>query len=76
MRPSDDLKNRILLNNQRVHLVCMKFQAHISSEKNTGIQPGPDTFDESTLVMIFLINLGVTSILYSFRLVLERKPGK
>ena len=29
-----------------------------------------------TVVMTFLINLGVTEILYSFRLVLEGKTGK
>ena len=42
----------------------------------TGIQSGPDTFDESRLVMTFLTILGVMEILCSFRLVLEGKTGK
>ena len=39
----------------------------------TGIQLGPDAFDESRFVMTFLTILGVTEILCSFRLVLEGK---
>ena len=51
----------------------------------TGIQSGPDAFDESRFIMIFdesrfimtyLTNLEVTEILCSFRLVLEGKTGK
>ena len=42
----------------------------------TGIQSGPDAFDESRFVMIFLTILGVMEILCSFRLVLEGKTGK
>ena len=42
----------------------------------TGIQSGPDTFDESIFVITFLTILLVTEILYSFRLVLEGKMGK
>ena len=42
----------------------------------TGIQSGPDAFDESRFVMTFLTILGVMDILCSFRLVLERKTGK
>ena len=36
----------------------------------------PDVFDESRFVMTFLIILGVTEILHSFRLVLEGKCVK
>ena len=42
----------------------------------TGIQSGPDAFDESKFVMTFLTILGITEILYSFRLVVEGKAGK
>ena len=42
----------------------------------TGIQPGPDAFDESRLVMTFLTILGVAEKLCSFKLVLEEKTGK
>ena len=41
----------------------------------TGMQPGPDIFDNSRLVLTFLTNLGV-EILCSFRLLLEGKTGK
>ena len=43
---------------------------------STGIQSGPDTFDESRFIMTFLTILGITKILCSFRLVLEGKAGK
>ena len=42
----------------------------------TGIQSGPDAFDESRFVTIFLTILGVIETLCSFRLVLEGKTGK
>ena len=42
----------------------------------TGIQSGPDTFDESRLVVTISTILGVTDILCSFRLALEGKIGK
>ena len=42
----------------------------------TGIQSGPDIFDESRFNMTFLTILGVIEILCSFRLVLEGKTGK
>ena len=42
----------------------------------TGIQSGPDAFDESKFIMTFLTILGVMDILCSFRLVLEGKTGK
>ena len=41
----------------------------------TEIQSGPDAFDKSTFLMTFLIILGVTEILCSFRLVLDWKTG-
>ena len=42
----------------------------------TGIQSGPEAFDESRFVMTFLTILGVMEIVCSFRLVLEWKTGK
>ena len=42
----------------------------------TGIQSGPNAFDESMFIMTPLIILGVTEILCCFRLVLEGKIGK
>ena len=42
----------------------------------TGIQSRAEIFDESRLVMSFLTNFGITGILCSFRLVLERSADK
>ena len=42
----------------------------------TGIQSGPDAFDESRFIMTFLTILEVMVILCRFRLVLEGKTGK
>ena len=42
----------------------------------TGIQSGPDAFYESRFIMNFLTILGIKKILYSFRLILERRAGK
>ena len=42
----------------------------------TGIQSGPDAFDESRFVKTFLTILRVMEILCNFRLVLEGKAGK
>ena len=42
----------------------------------TGIQSGPDSFDESRFVTNFLTILGVMEILCSFRLVLEENTVK
>ena len=42
----------------------------------TGIQSGPDAFDESRFVMTFLTILGVMEISCNFRLVIEGKTGK
>ena len=42
----------------------------------TGIQSGPDAFDKSRFITIFLTILGVLEILCSFNLVLEGKTRK
>ena len=41
-----------------------------------GIQSEPDTFNESRLIMTFLIILGVTELLRCFILVVDEKTGK
>ena len=53
----------------------MKVQAQFF-RTTTGIQSGPDAFDESRFVITFLTILRVMEILCSFRLVLERNTGK
>ena len=45
-------------------------------KSTTGIQSGPIASDKSRSLMTFLMNMGVTEILCSFRLVLEEKTGK
>ena len=42
----------------------------------TGIKSGPDAFDESRFIMIFLTILVLSEILCSFTLVLEGETGK
>ena len=53
----------------------MKVEAQSFFRTTTGIQSGPDAFDESKFVT-FSIILGVIEILWSFRLALEGKLGK
>ena len=53
----------------------MKVQAQFF-EITTGVQSGPNAFDESRFFMTFSTILGVTEILCTFRLVLEEKTGK
>ena len=43
---------------------------------STRIQSGPETFEKYRFIMIFLTILGVTEILYSFRLILDGKTSK
>ena len=45
-------------------------------QTTTGIQLGPDAFDESRFVMTFLTILAVIEILYSFTLVLGGEQAK
>ena len=54
----------------------MKVQAHSFFRTTTGIQSGPEAFDESSFVMTFLTIFGIMEILCNFRLVLEGKTGK
>ena len=42
----------------------------------TGILSGPDAFEKPRFILTFIIILGVTEILRSFKLVLEGKTGK
>ena len=53
-----------------------KYSGSLLSRTTTGIQSGPDAFNESKFIIMFLTNIGVTGILRSLRLALEAKPGK
>ena len=72
MRPSKNLENKTL---QTLIEEFKKFRLTVL-RTTTGIQSGPDAFDESRFVMTFLTILGIMDILCSFRLVLEGKTGK
>ena len=72
MRPSNNLENKTPSD--------LSTGMHESSgskffRTTTGIQSGPDAFDESRFIMTFLTILGVTEILCSFRLFLKGKTG-
>ena len=77
MRPSNNLENKTLFRQLLKSLASM-YESSGSQffRTTTGIQSGPDAFDESRFVVTFLNILGVMDILCSFRLVLERKTGK
>ena len=77
MRPSNNLRKQDSIR----HILKSSASMYESSgsqffRTTTGIQSGPDVFDESKFVMTFLTILGVMEILCSFRLVLEGKTGK
>ena len=66
MRPSDNLEHKTLSESQGSQFF----------RTTTGIQSGPNAFDESRFMMTFSTILRVTEILCSLRLVLEKKAGK
>ena len=75
MRPFNNLENSFR------HILKSSASMYESSgsqlfRTTTGIQLGPDAFDESRFVTTFLTISGVMDILCSFRLVLEGKIGK
>ena len=77
MRPSNNLKKQGFFRHLLQSLARMYESSGLQFFRTTtGIQSGPDAFDESRFVMIFLTILGVMEILCSFRLVLEGKTGK
>ena len=77
MRPSNNLENKTL-SRQLLESLASMYESSGSQffRTNTGIQSGPDAFEESRFIMTFLTILGVMDILCSFRLVLEGKTGK
>ena len=76
MRPSNNLENKTLSDTLKISATMYESSCSQFFRTTTGIQSGSHAFYESRLVMIFLTILGVTKILCSFRLVLERKTGK
>ena len=76
IRPSNNLENKTLLDILKSSASVYKSSTSQFFRTITGIQSGPDAFDESRFIMTFLTILGVIEILCSFRLVLEGKTGK
>ena len=76
MRPSNNLENKTPLDTLQSSGSMCESSGSQFFKSTTGIQSGPDAFDESRFVMTFLTILGVTEILCSFRLVLEGETGK
>ena len=78
MRPSNYLENKTLSDRHILKSSASMYKSSGSQffRNTTGIQSGPDAFDESRFVMTFVTILGVTGILRSFRLVLDGKAGK
>ena len=58
------------------HSAVMYESSHSQFRTTTGIQPGPDVFDEFRFVVAILTILGVMDIFCGFGLVLESKTGK
>ena len=76
MRPSNNLENKTLSDTMKSLASMYESSGSQFFRNTTGIQSGPDSFDESRFVMTFLTILGVIEILCRFRLVLEGKAGK
>ena len=76
MRPSKNLENNSFRHILKSSASMYESSGSLFFRATTGIQSGPDTFDESRFVMTFLTILGVMEILCSFRLVLEGKISK
>ena len=73
MRSSNSLENKTLSKS-----LASMYESSGSQffRTTTGIQSGPDAFDESRFAMTFSTILGVMEILCSFRLVLQGKTSK
>ena len=75
MRPSNNLSDSFRQLLKSLVSMCESSGSQLF-RTTTGIQSGPDAFDESRFIMTFLTIVGVMDILCSFRLVLEGKTGK
>ena len=76
MRPSNNLENKTISDTLKSSASMYESYGSQYFRTTSGIQSGPDTFDKSSFVMTFSTILGVTEILHSFRLVLERKTSE
>ena len=78
MKSSNYLESRLIWKRHILKSSASMYESPVSQffRTTTGIQSGPDAFDESRFVITFITILGVTEILCSFRLVLQEKRGK
>ena len=66
MRPSNNLENKTLSDTLKSPARMHEGSGSQVFRTTTGIQSGPDAFDESTFVMTFLTILGVYAISEKF----------
>ena len=76
MRPSNNLENETLSDTLKSLASMYESSGSQFFRTTTGMQSGPDAFNESRFAMTFLTILGVMEILCSFRLVLQGKTDK
>ena len=75
MRPFNNLERLFQTHIQESSASMYESSGSQFFRTTTGIQSGPDAFDESRFIMTFLTILEVMQLLHSFRLVLEGKTG-
>ena len=76
MRPFKNLENKTLSDTLKSLASLYESSDPQFFKTTTGIQSGPDAFNESRFIMTFLAILGVIEIVCSFRLALEGRIGK
>ena len=76
MRPSNNMENKTPSGKLKSSASLYKSSSSQFFRTTTGVRSGPDAFDISSFIMTFLTIVGVTEILYSFRLAQEGKTGK
>ena len=78
MKSSNYLESRLIWKRHILKSSASMYESPVSQffRTSTGIQSGPDAFDESRFAITFITILGITEILCSFRLVLQEKRGK
>ena len=76
MKPSNNLGSKTVPDTMKCSASICESSGSQFFRTTTGIQSGPDAFDELRFTMTFLTILGVIEMVCSFRLVLEVKTGK
>ena len=75
MWPFKKLEKRLQKHKLKISASMNESSGSLSLRTTSGIRSEPDTFDQLSFVINILTILGVTEILCSFRLLLEKKTG-